>query len=356
MPISNTKKKILFFVGAGVGGAERMTVRIGRFLRTDEFEPTIVIVGRNTGNIVNYIPNDIKTIHLKVCNIYDFTTCRIISLLKKEKPYAVFSSSMYLNIRVIAAAHHIGGIKIVVRSENTLFAVSKLTRYLVNKTYKYADHIIAQQDEMKEEIHTLLNIPNDKISALPNPIDTEYIDTNLNVASPYKNHEHINYVWVARFDYTKGQDVLLKAFHKVYNANVSSHLYFVGGYNEDSDYFKDIKEYIDQNKLSDNVHFVGFDKNPYRWVKYCDCFVQPSRLEGLPNALIEAMYLQKPVVASLCIPVIGRIVKDGYNGYIVPSEDIQGMSEAMIKAISLKKIEMTYKPASQHDFINLFKN
>ena len=137
MPVVNKKKKVILFVGSGVGGAERITIRIGKFLRTDEFEPMIVIVGRNKGNIIKYIPSDINTILLKVYSIYDFTTCRIISLLKKEKPYAVFSSSMYLNIRVIAASHYVGGVKIVVRSENTLFAVSKLTRYLVNRTYKY---------------------------------------------------------------------------------------------------------------------------------------------------------------------------------------------------------------------------
>lgn len=80
----------------------------------------------------------------------------------------------------------------------------------------------------------------------------------------------------------------------------------------------------------------------------------PSRQEGLPNALIEAMYLRRPVVAALCIPIIGRIVKDGYNGYIAESENIISLASCMLKAPGLKHFKMTYQPAPKDSFIKVF--
>lgn len=63
--------------------------------------------------------------------------------------------------------------------------------------------------------------------------------------------------------------------------------------------------------MSDCVFCVGFKNNPYVYMKHADCFVLSSRNEGLPNVMIEALYLGTPVAAYKCIPVIERIVDEG---------------------------------------------
>ena len=349
-----TKKKVLFFVGSGVGGAERMTIRIAKFLDLSEFIPIFVIVGKQKGNITDFIPKNYGIEYIHIRNIYDFTTLRLLNLMRKESPNVVFCSSTYLSVRVIMAAHILGNIKIIVRSPNSFASFPKSIQCLVKLTYKYTDVIIAQQEEMRQEFLSCLKLLENKIVTLQNPIDTDFIDSHIKVESPYKDNNQTKYLWVGRFDYTKGQDILVKAFKKVKETKLNAHLYLVGKYNKDSSFYKDVETFVNNNNLTDSVHFVGYDDNPYRWVKYCDCFVQPSRLEGLPNALIEAMYLQKPVAATECIPIINRIIKDGYNGYVVPSEDISSLSDAMIKALNLSNFTMTYKPASQEDFVELF--
>ena len=66
------------------------------------------------------------------------------------------------------------------------------------------------------------------------------------------------------------------------------------------------------------------------------------------------MYLRKPVVATKCIPVIERIVKDGYNGYLAENNNVDSIVEKMIAALRLKNFTMTYKPVDKRDIINLF--
>lgn len=58
----------------------------------------------------------------------------------------------------------------------------------------------------------------------------------------------------------------------------------------------------------------------------------PSRLEGLPNVVLDAMYLQTPVVVTRCVPVIDRIV-NSEQGIIVDVEDVEGLASAMRNAI-----------------------
>ena len=69
----------------------------------------------------------------------------------------------------------------------------------------------------------------------------------------------------------------------------------------------------------------------------------------------EAMYIGKPVVSTLCLPIIRRMVKDGYNGYTVNVDDHEELANAMVKALELKNFTMIYKSSKAEDFIRLFE-
>ena len=351
------KKKVIFFLPSNTGGAERMTITLAKMLPPDDFEVKFVIVHRSLGTIVNFIPPEYEVIHIPVHNIWCAATLRIIKVIRREKPDAVFSSLLYLNYRLIVAAR-ICGVKVIVRNNINFNAyVSNYQRTMVFLTYRWADKVIAQQEEMHDEIIEFTGLSTQKVITLHNPIDTDSIDVKAKVPSPYIHADRqLKYVWVARFSREKGHDLLIKALHLVRKKNSNAHLFLVGKFEQAGAFFQELTRLIDSLDLKDYVHLVGFDSNPYRWVKNGDVYVMPSRLEGLPNSLIDAMYLGKPVVATRCIPVIDRIVEDGYNGYVVPSEDVEAIAEAMLKAPKLKGFKMTYKPASKEDVVDLFRN
>ena len=354
MAIQN-KKKVLFFLPPTVGGAERMTVLIAKMLPRDEFEVKFVIVGRALGDIVKFIPKDYETDLLNIRGLWDFCTLRIAKFVRKERPYAVFSSLMYLNARIIWASKPFG-VRTVVRNNIDFFNALPKNRWLAKLSYRWADYIIAQQEEMRDGIISKTHSNPQKVIALQNPIDTVLIDEKVKVPSPYHSKdESIKFVWTARIDKTKGQDLLLRAFSIVHKEIPNSKLYLIGKYDTADTYYQGLRQYIRDSGLSKSAFMLGFDDNPYRWVANADCYVMPSRKEGLPNSLIDAMYLGKPVVATTCIPVVSRIVKDGYNGLLVAPEDIEAMAVAMKKALQLKRFQMTYKGASKDDFINLFR-
>lgn len=349
----HNKKKVLFFLPGGVGGAERMTLTIGSMLPRDEFEVKFVIVGTKT-NVLKILPEGYEIIRLKIHNKYCAPITRIMMIMAKEKPHFSFCSIMYLNIRVLIASK-LMGVKCIVRNDSFLKIVSKRTRWEMKHVYPFAYRIIAQQEEMAENLMQGLNLDSNKVVVRYNPLDTEKIDRLSQVPSPYPKDDSINYLWIGNFLRTKGQDVLVKAFKLVHYANPKSHLYLIGTTPPNTSFRDSVYNYVKENDLLDCVHFMGFQENPYNFIKNCDCYVLPSRMEGLPNSLIEAMYLKRPVVATRCIPIISRMVKEGYNGYTVESENPKQLAEAMQKALSIEISEMIYKPSLPPQFIELFE-
>lgn len=348
------RKKVLFFVSASVGGAERVSITIGKMLSKEKYEVVFVLFGKSRGNISDFIPSDYRIEYLVFKNVWLGVGHRVYKLIKREQPYAVFCSIRYFSIRVIAAAKRIGGINIVIRNDNYFKTLRWDQLKLCQLTFKYADFIIAQQEEMRQDILEHITISPDKVIALQNPLDKGYIEEKVKCPSPYKESDAIKYLWVARFARTKGQDVLARAFTIVAKKSPNAQLYFVGKYSND-EFFNEVQRIIMEGGCGNKVHFIGFDSNPYRWMEYCDCYVLSSRIEGLPNSLIEAQYLGRPAVATTCIPIISRIVEEGKTGYLVPPNNPEAMAEAMLKAPALGKIESHFQSADDNDFIKLFE-
>ena len=348
------KKNVLLFMPGTVGGSQRVMIALTKFLDPDKYKVKVFVIEKRLGGIENFVPKKWDIELLKIHNIFDFPITRMIRVIKREKADFLFSSIYYLNLRVLIASK-LTGVPAILRSDNYVEVLTPIQKSFVKHIYKWAKVAIMQQEEMCEEfLKTFPSFPREKIIVIHNPIDTDAIEKLTNVPSPYPQENNINYVWVARFHPTKGQDVLAKAFVMMHNRMPNAHLYFIGRFQDlvFTDYVKNI---VETAGLLDYVHFIGFDSNPYKWIKYCDCFVLPSRLEGLPNALVEAMYMKRPVVCTTCIDIIKRMVQDGHNGYLVPSEDVDAMTEAMLKAVELKDFEMTYKPGQPEEFRILFE-
>lgn len=350
--IQLNKKKVLIFLPGGAGGAERISVLIGKILPKDRFCVKYVVVGK-LRKIFSCLPNDYDVVTIPVHNIYCFSTLRIWWIIIKEKPDVVFVSQESYNGRVIIASK-LAGRKVIVRSSNMIGRYKKLFFLQVKFTYPKASLLIAQQEEMHDEMIQLLKISPNKIVTIHNPIDAAYIDAQSSVPSPYPNSGIINFVNIARINHNKSQDIAVKAMAIVKNSLPQAHLWFVGGYDKNDAYYQSVVKIITELGLEDCIHFVGYDKNPFRWLKYADGFVFPSRVEGLPNALIEASYLGVPCAATRCLTIINEIIKDGKNGYVMDVNDVKGLAQAMIKIVELKKCQMLYQPGTADDFVRVF--
>lgn len=351
-------KKILFFLPGEIGGSQRMTITIANFLKDKQFDVRFVVLSNDSEcPIYKILPSDFD---LLKCNINIAhksqllkNAFKVVKIFKEEKPDFVFSSLCAINLLLLLSSFFFKT-KCVIRMDNYIDIESKFSRLLIRILYPFAYKIISQQEDMTSTFLKFMPCNRNQLITIHNPIDKDMIDLKIrNVQNPYLQNNVLNYLWVANITYNKGNDILIKAFKKVHEVYSNAHLYFVGNY-KNNEYCNMCFQLVKDLNLDSSITFVGFDDNPYKWMRYCDCFVLPSRIEGLPNVLVEAMYLQRPVVASECIPFIREMVDNGKNGFTCKCDNPESLADAMIKAVKLTNVAMGYKPSNADDFVKVF--
>ena len=294
-------KKIVFVMPKlGGGGAERVVSTIIQHINKQKFECSLIVFDGN-GDYQNDLPKgiDIKILSGKslISNVL-----ALIKMLRKLKPNVVFSSmrstSALLGIIKLLLPSEV---KLVLRENNTPSVSIAESRYpwiwkaIYKSIFKNADTIICQSDYMINDFKNKFNFTGDNLVRIYNPVDIEMVKNRSQEGpSPFPDSDKKNVVAVGKLTSQKGYDILLEsfAFHKEKNRNIN--LWILG----EGKNYKQYKALSSTLGINNNVHFVGRQENPFIWMKHADLFILSSRYEGLPNVLLEALCLGRPVVTT----------------------------------------------------------
>ena len=356
--VNKNYKSALFFIQNGLGGAERITIEIAKMLITDGWSIQMAVICTNgvtdISRIESFFPK--KATSSKIPREGQISFLRnLYHEIKTYNPTVVFASAMHINQRLLLLSPLFKKTKFIVRNDNYLYTLPRYKRLTLGLTYRLADEIIAQTEEMDIELQKI-GIKPKKIHTLHNPLNISKILDAANSPSPYPEEDStIRLVAVGRLANQKGFDILVEAFSKVIAKIPQCKLYIVGDTEYENGYiYTKLKKRINELGLDSKIIFTGFNSNPYNYIKNADVFILSSRYEGLPNTLIEAQLIGTPCAAVKCIPIIERIIQNGYNGFLAETENPDSLANAIYNATTLGKIKMTYKPAVAKDFIKLF--
>jgi len=353
--------KILFFIPQLVGGgAERVTVNIIKMLDKNFFDIHLVVTTTKF-SVYENLPEDITLHDLKILK----TSASIFALrklIKRLDPDMLFSSLLRGHIAISIAL--MGSRKrpfLIFRSPNSpkllikYKQISRIENFFLEYAYKTADVILAQTPEMKDEIIQYHKVKVDKVKVLINPIDSSLINEKIkHIENPF-NPNNINVVASGRIVYQKGFDILIQSFKYVVDQNPLYKLYIIGG--GAAEEVKALKKLVDTFGLFEHVFFLGFQDNPYKYYYFSDLYVLSSRWEGLPNTVLENLYLQKPIVSTRCIPYMETLISERKNGLLVNVEDVDALAEAVLnyKSITCEFIETVSIEKRVNDFFKVIK-
>ncbi len=169
----------------------------------------------------------------------------------------------------------------------------------------------------------------DRTSIIFNGIEVEKFSMPLNqvIARQIFEAEPNEFIFgnVGRLHEQKGHKFLLQAMAKMKNR---ARLMIVG----DGRLRQELMNLATQLNISDRVLFLGARTDIYEFLSAINVFVMPSLWEGQPIALLEALAIGKPCIAS-AVDGIPEIITDGVNGYLVISKDIETLAKIMDLAI-----------------------
>ncbi|HAY34913.1 MAG TPA: glycosyltransferase [Ignavibacteria bacterium] len=219
----------------------------------------------------------------------------------------------------------------------------KFIRYLF---YKMADRYVSKSNVITE-IYRKSEISMNKVVQIPYSVDVNKFypadaDRKLMLRHKFNiNENDIVIIFVGGINSRKNVHLLLNSFIEIQKNIDSVTLLIVGPtYKYDQEYISDLKRSISENSVQSKVLFTEDNvSNVEEYMQSSDIFVLPSKQEGFPISIVEAMSCGLAVIGS-DIPVISKAqIVNGVDGFVFPLDDPDKLTEILRKLI-LKKDEI----------------
>jgi glycosyltransferase involved in cell wall biosynthesis len=262
---------------------------------------------------------------------------KLYSYLKKEQPHIVQTYILKPNLYGRIAAI-IARVPVIISTELTLKdqAPTRFKRirdrflmpingYMNN----FTDQIICASEGIKRQWET--KSTSDRIKVIYSPFDISKLSRIKEELSDKENYRTNGRVVgiVGRLSEEKRHIDLLNAFEEVLKTFPDARLLIVG----DGYLRKNLEKKVTEMHLANNITFTGFQENVFTYLKKMDVFVLPSRTEGTPLSILEAMSVGIPVIATN-VGGIPEIVIDNETGLLVSPESPLDLANSIKKLLS----------------------
>ncbi len=203
--------------------------------------------------------------------------------------------------------------------------------FLIKYLIKHARGVIAVSQGVAEDFKEYFPLSVNRVHVVYNPsITTEtrqrakelLVNCSVPKSTPF-------ILYAGRFVYAKGLDVLIKAFRLIKYCT-KANLILMG----EGPLKTTIAAEAKAANLESRIKLIGFQADPLPWIYQADALVLPSRHEGLPNVLIEALMCGTQIVATDCPSGPAEILENGQYGQLVPVEDPEALGAALLESLS----------------------
>ena len=320
----------------GDGGMERAMINLAEGLLAENMEVKFVLLKKGYGSLAKEIPDGVDVVELSATNFL-LAFLKLHIFLRKEKPSVVLSLSTPANIISIFATHLIlNKIRVIVSTQVAVKTGVGSTKFkaffkpIVYRIYNLADVVHAVSLGVAQDLENF-GVKKEKLEIIYNPIISNNIDKRANewVSHPWfaRRGERVVpvVIGVGRLVAQKDFPTLLRAFalaRKERNMKLA-----ILGEGEDRNMLEILARDLG---IEEDFCLLGFNNNPYSYIKNADVFVLSSAWEGFGNVLAEAIALGVPAVSTDCPHGPAEILEGGKYGKLVRVGDVNALAEAIL--------------------------
>lgn len=318
-------RKLLFYINSILygGGAERAITNIASLFSENGYQ--VIMVTSFGGEDEFYLEPSIRHIILdepgkKQNSQVRRNLSRVLKLraiCKRENPDIIISFMAESNYRALVATFGLKAKNIIsVRSDPNREYAGIIGRFLGKHLLPFAEGCVFQTEDaknwfpkkMREKSRVFYNIVRDEF------YETEYMPIPDRI------------VTCGRLEEPKNHELLIEAFTAVAERYPKAELLIYG---EGSRYSK-LQQQINNNKMNSKIHLMGGINNVSEVLAQASIFVLSSVVEGMPNALMEAMAVGVPCIATDC-PCGGprMLIDTGRTGILIKNNELPEMISAI---------------------------
>lgn len=335
--------RVLFAIGSlGGGGAELQVVTLLKHLDRERFEPHLYLI-RKEGVRLTDVPEDVP-IHafsgeggggrrwIRGLSRIALAT-DLVRVLRRESIDVFYDRTFQMTLLVAPATSRTGVPRVSAAVADPAAEWSQHVRDpsgLVNRyarwCYRSAERVVANSDGLRDRLVDFFELDSDHVSVARNVVDFEGLARRASAAPPPLDPSEFHLLAVGRLHAEKGLDLLVRAVAEVPVVDGRhTRLHLVGEGNAESD----LRALAGELGVRRRVDFVGHVDDPAPWYRAADLYLLPSRNEGCPNALIEALACGARCVAADCPSGPREILDGGRHGTLVRVDDLDALTAAV---------------------------
>ena len=310
------KIKVAFIIPSLTsGGAERILAFLSQEIDFNEFETTLISLGKESQN--RYDVSKTKVIYLNQERILTSVPA-LFRLLRKERFDVVLGAIRHLNALLGFLSVFFSKTKFVGRETNVMSVRDKYQQEgskdypdLVYKWgYRYLDGVVCQSQDMLKDLSEEFPAYKQKFRLIHNPITSSFVPKKEKTPStpPYK------LITVGSLEPRKGH---LRILEGLANIEFDFEYTLIGK----GSMLTEIENKAQLLKLDSRLKFIPYTNEVRKHLEQSNVFIQGSYVEGFPNALLESCAVGTPVIAFDAPGGINEIIENGINGFIVRQPD-----------------------------------
>jgi glycosyltransferase involved in cell wall biosynthesis len=325
---------LLLIPHLGGGGAERVTALLAQGLSSDKYEVHLGLVTERA-SVVGGVPSSV-TVHSLGARRVRCAALPLLALVRRLKPDIILSGMAHLNFLVLLLRPWFPDkTRVLVRQNTTVSAAlhsGQLPRYtalLYRFLYPAADRIVCQTEAMAIDLALRTGVEPSRMQVLANPVDTEAIQA-FEIAEPaHWPGPGPHLLAVGRLSREKGFDLLLESFSSLRLKFPSADLTIIGE-GPERPALETMRRLL---RLESSVQFAGYVCRPESYFPGATLFVLSSRVEGLPNCLLEAAAGGLPIVALPAAKGIADLIERRPGTWLAREVSSKSLTSALLDAL-----------------------
>lgn len=350
----------LICFSSSVGGLELSTIQVAREFNR-RMANCLLVVPAGTPLAEEAAKHDLQVEFLNPKLKYgDLLASRRLAQILRSRGVELAIVMQSKDINLVAAA------KLMVPHVKLVFyqqMQSRVDKRDVLHTWMYSKLSlwISLTRRMKQEVIEHTRVPEQLIRVVPLGRDTRVFDPRLYNQRDARNryglpHSRPIAGMLGRLDPQKGQEDFLRSLPAVLEQHHDV-CYVVAGDETrgEEGYRRYLVNLSYELGIRDSVRFLPFTENVPEFMAAIDVFVLPSYSETYGLVLIEAMAMEKPVVATSAGGV-PEIVEDGRDGLLIPPRDEKALAEAIVLLLENSSLRMSLSEHARRDALERFES